>query len=262
MASKFTLIIIENDPLRAFSAALAGIDTIMVDLEKLGKPERQAGVNSFISSHHLSDIAAVSDAINNTKASVLVRTDPYSLDMHYQIDAAIDMGATQLMLPMFRSAATVRDFLEYVSGRLQVILLVETVTALARLPEILSTDYDFSLHLGLNDLHLECKLTSMFEVVTGGLAEYFATCCQRHSRTFGIGGVGRLNSNLRVPAELILLQHLRLGSSSVLLSRDWKGAYHDNSLAREVIQLKELMQKKVFDYKTNELFDIVSSISG
>ena len=61
---------------------------------------------------------------------------------------AIALGADMLMLPMFRTVEQVKSFFSIVRSRVPVILLVETVSALDVLDDILSIPYDFDIHIG------------------------------------------------------------------------------------------------------------------
>ncbi|MBS7361553.1 MAG: aldolase, partial [Oscillospiraceae bacterium] len=68
------LMYITNSPAVAEIADAAGVDRIFVDLEKVGKAERQRGWNSVKSQHSTEDIPKIKAAVR--KAQVLVRTDP------------------------------------------------------------------------------------------------------------------------------------------------------------------------------------------
>ena len=52
------LIQITNDPAFARRCDALGGFRLFVDLERLGKAERQAGRNTFISAHRMDDVAA------------------------------------------------------------------------------------------------------------------------------------------------------------------------------------------------------------
>jgi len=156
-------------------------------------------------------------------AQILVRVDPLYDGTHEEIDAVIGAGADIVMLPMFTSASEVVTFLELVNQRAQTSLLVETPQALVRIDDILehSSRID-EIHVGLNDLHLGMKLDFMFELLSGGIIEYLAERVRAASVRFGFGGIARLGEG-KVPAELILSEHVRLGSEMVILSRSFRG---------------------------------------
>lgn len=50
------LMYITNDPMVATVAENSGVDRIWIDLENLGKEERQKGMNSVKSNHQIGDV--------------------------------------------------------------------------------------------------------------------------------------------------------------------------------------------------------------
>lgn len=212
------LIFLSGDPETAAAVEQAGVDTIMVDLEILGKKARQGHLDTVISGHTLADLRAVRRAI--TRSEVMVRINPVHSGSQDEIEACVAEGADRIMLPMFRHPDEVRAALDLIGGRCRSTLLVETAAALARLPQILQVPGVDDIHVGLNDLHLELRVDFMFELFSGGLLDHIAGLCRASNTPFGIGGVARLSRGL-LPAELILSEHLRLGSSAVILSRDF-----------------------------------------
>lgn len=213
-------IFITNEPARARVAEHAGVDRIMVDLEILGKEQRQGHLDTVISRHQLSDVERLRGTLST--ASLMVRVNPIHEHSNDEIDDVIAAGAEIIMLPMFTYACEVMEFIELVRGRAKSCLLFETAGALANVHDILSLDDIDEVHVGLNDLHLSLGLKFMFELLTCGLVDYMAEAFRCRGIKFGIGGIARLGSGM-VPAELILSEHVRLGSSRVILSRDyWK----------------------------------------
>lgn len=212
------LIYITNDPDRARIVQDAGVDQVMVDLEINGKVARQRGLNTIISNHAANDITVLRRILD--RSDLLVRINPIFDGSKAEIEDAISRGADRIMLPMFTTAHEVSRFVEIVDGRARASLLLETPAALARLPEILQIPGIDFLHVGLNDLHLAFKLHFMFELLSGGIVDYVAGQAQKHDIRFGFGGVARLDEG-RLPARLVLSDHVRLGSQQVILSRDF-----------------------------------------
>ena len=223
----------------------AGVDYVMVDLEVNGKYERQGHLNTLISNHQIDSIDLVSKAISNSSSKLMVRLNPVYDGTAFEVNAAIDRGASRLMLPMFRNVEEVKLFLSIVNKRVPVTLLLETASAYARLPSILRIDDDFDIHVGLNDLHLEMKLNFMFELlVKGGVVEHIAMLCRNAKRNFGIGGVSRLNGKAALPAEDILFEHLRLGSTAVILGRDWRESVNNGDFSKCVDEVREFLSSE------------------
>ncbi len=69
------LMYITNNPRVAQIAASAGVDRLFVDMEVLGKAERQGGMNTVQSHHVPGDIAALREAVG-PGVEIMARTDP------------------------------------------------------------------------------------------------------------------------------------------------------------------------------------------
>ena len=91
-----TLMYITNDPAIALIAEKNGVDRIWVDLETLGKEQRQKGLNSVKSHHTIEDIRVISPLL--TKAEMLVRVNPINPESKKEIDEVIAAGADIIML--------------------------------------------------------------------------------------------------------------------------------------------------------------------
>lgn len=217
---------ITKDPAQAGAVQAAGVDRVMVDLEINGKDARQGHLNTVISRHTPDDVTAVREVLDKT--ALMVRVNPVFAGSAAEIDDCIARGADWLMLPMFTAASEVAKFLDMVNGRVRTTLLLETPTALARINDILDVGGIDEVHLGLNDLHLGLKLDFMFEVLSEGLADYAAAALRDRDIPFGIGGVARLGGQGALPADLILSEHCRLGSTRSILSRDFGAIFADH----------------------------------
>jgi hypothetical protein len=73
-AERFVLTLWTNDPLFARRGDRAGIDRIGVDLERLGKEDRQRGLGTWLSPHHEDDLRAVGAALET--AALFARLNP------------------------------------------------------------------------------------------------------------------------------------------------------------------------------------------
>lgn len=197
----------------------AGVDIIFVDLEVLGKEERQGHVDTVKNFHTLDDVKRIRPILKN--AQLLVRINPIHEHSHYEIDTAIQNGADIVMLPMFKTVEEVRFFIQAVNRRARVCLLLETSEALARLDDILEIEGIDVMHIGLNDLHLALGLNFLFELLGDGLMEYITGKIKAKGIPFGIGGVARMDEGM-LKGESIIKEHVRLGSERVILSRAFR----------------------------------------
>lgn len=212
------LIYITNNPAVALIAEKHGVDTIMVDLETLGKEERQKDMNTVKSNHTVTDVRAVSDFL--TTAEMLVRVNPWNPTSVGEIESVIASGAQRIMLPMWKTVEEVELFLNTVNKRVHTTLLLETKEAVECLDEILENPLVEEIYIGLNDLHLSYGLTFMFELLTNGKVDALCEKCKKKGIPFGFGGVARIGEGT-LPAERIVMEHYRLGSSKVILSRSF-----------------------------------------
>ncbi|KAA0911329.1 aldolase/citrate lyase family protein [Pusillimonas sp. ANT_WB101] len=228
LAEEITFMIITNNPVMADQFISAGVNRLFVDMETLGKEERQGHLNTHRASHTPDDVRALRNAIPT--ASIMTRINPLHDDSIEEIDAIISAGTDYIMLPMFETAEEVDTFLSLVDGRAKTTLLLETPQSLVRIDEILE-HYERidEIHIGLNDLHLGMRLDFMFELLGGGLVDYLANKIRARNIRFGFGGISRIGGNEAAPANLVMGEHVRLGSEMVILSR----SFHQQAAIRE-----------------------------
>ncbi len=218
------LMYITNRPEVAQIAESAGADRIFVDLEYIGKTERQNGMDTVQSRHTLEDVRTIANAI--TMAQLLVRVNPIHeatedyCSSEEEIDTAIRYGGDIIMLPYFKTLEEVKLFLRIVDGRAQTMLLLETPEAVELLDDLLELEGIDSVHIGLNDLSIGYGKRFMFELLSDGTVERLCMKCKEKGIPYGFGGIASIGKG-RVPAEMIIREHYRLGSTSVILSRSF-----------------------------------------
>lgn len=208
--------LITKDPAVAAYATAHGVGRIMVDIERAGKAERQAGRSTVISDHEIADVAKIRAVC--PKADILLRVNPWYEGSPEEIRAGIAAGADRIMLPMVRHEDEVAAAGRFGVG---IVPLIETTQAMVRLHRIVRVPGVSEIYIGLNDLHLGLGLDFMFEIVAGGLLDQMAATVRESGLPFGFGGIATIGggSDVVVPAELVLAEHRRLGSSRVILSR-------------------------------------------
>jgi len=252
------LMYVTADPNAAQAAWRAGVDRIFVDLEYINKAERQRGRDTLISHNTIDDVARVRAAV--PEVELLVRVNPVGPSTAGEVDAAVGHGADVVMLPMVMDAEDAQTFIDWVGGRARTCLLLETAQALARLDSILDTDGVDEMYVGLNDMHISMGLDFMFELLSGGLIDYMAQKAHHKGLPFGFGGMARIGEGA-LPAEMILGEHYRLGSTSVILSRTFRGEVAGSgapqNIEAEVGKLREYEQTVVqwdtADFEANRL---------
>ena len=213
------LIYITNEPRRARDARSAGVNRVMVDLEILGKAERQTGRETRISGHDFDDLARMAEAVDQD--ALMVRVNPLHDGSEGEIEQVLQHRPRIVMVPMVRSRWELQSLRDLIGGRAVLCLLLETASALGRADELLSVEGLDEVHVGLNDLHRELGLRFMFELLPGGAVEFLSRRAKSHGVRFGFGGVAPVTSEVPIKPEWILAEHVRLGSTAVILSRDF-----------------------------------------
>ena len=212
------LMYITNNPAVALIAEKYGVSRIWIDLETLGKEERQKNMNTVKSHHTVNDISVISNMLSTSE--MLVRINPWNETSADEIESVISAGADRIMLPMWKSIAEVKAFLETINSRVHTTLLLETKEAVEIIDEVLEQPLLDEIHIGLNDLHISYGLTFMFELLSNGVVERLCQKCKAKGIPYGFGGIARIGEGT-LPAESIVMEHYRLGSSRVILSRSF-----------------------------------------
>lgn len=234
------LLYITNNIIEAGIVDKLGIEWIFLDLEVHGKAERQAGRDTVLSNHSINDVDAIGRVIK--KAKILVRCNPISHLSEQEFEQINDRSSNidAVMLPYFSTPDEVQVFLDLLdTDHIKPILLVETMGAINNLTAILSM-YPFEyLHIGLNDLHIERQTASMFEPYVDGLLSDVVSTLHMHKQRFGIGGIGKIGSDLSPSPKSVLNELVRLQSDGVILSRSFKGAFSERNAEQFEAKLSE-----------------------
>lgn len=271
-----TLMYITNKPDIAETAENAGVDRIFIDLETVGKEERQHNMDTVKSFHRISDIGKVRTVLK--KAELLVRVNRIYPGSENEINEVIRQGADVAMLPYFKTVDEVKQFLDIIAGRVKTTLLLETPEAVEVLDEILSLDGIDEVHIGINDLHLGYHRKFMFELLADGTVEKICSKLKSSNKKYGFGGIAALGCGA-LPAERIIREHYRLGSTMAILSRSFcntekitdrkeiqqifeKGIADIRKFEQEVLDKRKIGQKEYFEQNRREIKRIVDEIVG
>lgn len=221
------LMYITNDPEIAVIAENAGVDRIFIDMEYIGKTVRQGGMDTVQCHHTVEDVRRIRQVVK--RAQIMVRVNPIHdatdeyCSSEEEINAVIEAGAELVMLPYFQSVHEVERFVKIVDGRAIVFPLLESKKGYERIDEILEVSGIDEIHIGLNDLSLDFGKKFMFELLADGTVEGLCEKFRQKGIPYGFGGIGRLGKG-DLPAEHIIKEHYRLGSSCAILSRSFCNA--------------------------------------
>ncbi|RID84731.1 aldolase [Peribacillus asahii] len=223
----------------------SGVDWIFIDLEINGKDERQGHLDTVISRHSIEDVKRVKKIL--TKSKLLVRVNPIYEGSKEEIDRVIQDGANIVMLPFFKTKEEVEVFVNYVNGRAETCLLCETSEAVENIDSILTVQGINYIHIGLNDLHLSYNMNFMFELLVNGTVEMLCKKAEAKGIPYGFGGIAQLGQGT-LPAENIIAEHHRLGSSMAILSR----SFCNTNKKCDIGQIAEIFRngvKEIRDYE-------------
>lgn len=247
-----TLMYITNNPLTAKIAQEAGVDRIWIDMEYIGKDERQGGMDTVKNHHTVEDIKKLRPII--TEAELMVRVNPLHeatseyISSKEEIDNTINAGADVVMLPMFKTADDVKRFVDYVKGRAKVQLLVETAEAVKNIDEILQAPGIDEIHIGLNDLHLAYHKTFMFELLCDDTISHLCKKFTAKGIKYGFGGIARVGLGM-LPAEYIIAEHYHLGSTAAILSR----GFCDANIVDDPMEIENIFIDGVKNIRKKEI---------
>jgi hypothetical protein len=221
------LTLISNTPAQIVAAQAAGVDRVMIDLEKETKIARQLGMNLHLSDHELGDLSSLSNLIR--PGTLVVRINSIHPGSRNEIQAICEHSAVRyLMLPYFTTLNEVERFFEYLPAGVDSILLLESRESLMLAEDILSSFPVNEAFLGLNDLALSFHHAHLFQIFENDL--FYRTLAALKSRgiPFGFGGVGNLLSEgLPIEPRLFLAFQVSQGATRGWLSRNFRSLFSE-----------------------------------
>ena len=203
------------------------------------------------SKHTTEDVKKIAEAL--TKAELLVRVNPIHeateeyTSSQQEIDTVIRNGAKVLMLPYFKTPGEVEQFVKFVGGRARTMLLVETAEAAEGIDDILAVDGIDEIFIGLNDLSLSYGKKFMFELLADGTVDRLVEKFKAKGIPYGFGGLASLEGGL-LPGKMVLLEHYRLGSGCVILSR----SFCNTAKIIDLCEVRDIFEKGLAEIRAHE----------
>lgn len=232
-------------------ALSAGVERIFIDLEIIGKADRQGGMDTVQSKHTVADVAAMCNAVPS--AELLVRCNPVHDYVEgygtteQEIDNIVSAGADIIMLPYFQTVEEVQRFLNAVNGRVRTMLLFETPASAALAEEIVRLSGIDEVFIGLNDMSLGFGMKFMFQLVADGMVARLCDIFRKAGLPYGFGGIAALGKGM-LPAERVIAEHYRLGSTCAILSR----SFCNTDIITDLAQIRETFHIGLTDIRAFE----------
>ena len=214
MKSPFDLFLFSTDPVTIRRAVAGGVAGAVIDWERIGKAERQLGIDTQINDDTLDDLRRVRDAVSVTVICRLNRVGP---ETSAEIESAIEAGADELLVPMVRDPSEVEAVLERAAGRCQVGFLVETTEAVTRIADFAGLPVS-RVYLGLVDLSIERRSANIFSSLVDGTVDRVREAVQA---PFGFGGLTLPEAGAPIPCRLLIAEMARVECAFSFLRRSF-----------------------------------------
>lgn len=197
---------------------------VVVDWERIGKHDRQAGAHGLIGL----DTTIAPDApdavatVRQAGFDVVCRIDPVGAHTAQQVRAVRDQGGTAVLVPMWRTLAEIDEVARLADG-LDVGVMVETVDAVDHCPALADAGVSF-VFVGLVDLAIERSTRSIFAPLVDGTLDRIAEGLGRVP--FGFGGLTLPDRGHPIPNRLLVGELARVGASFSFMRRSFLTDVH------------------------------------
>jgi hypothetical protein len=230
----FELLLFSVDAARVGAAAAAGVDGIVVDWERAGKRDRQAGADTEINQHTVEDLRRVRALFPRR---VVCRINPAGPWTDEEVAAAVDGGADELLLPMVRTVDEVERVLGLVGSRCRLGILVETEEAVAAAPVLARLPISRA-YVGLNDLAIDRRAPTIFAAVADGTVQRVR---EAFEVPFGFAGLTVPERGDPIPCRLLAGELARIGCSFSFLRRSFTRDVAWRALDHEVPRIRRML---------------------
>jgi hypothetical protein len=228
--------------------AADNVGAVVVDWERDGKPERQAGavdrigIDTQINADGPQDLMEVAAL---AEVPVHCRLNAWKPSSPTELETAIDGGATEVLMPMVRTTAEVIAAIDAARGRVGVGIQVETIEA-TRIAGQLGELPITRAYVGLMDLALERGAPSIFDAVADGTVERVRAC---FDVPFGFGGLTVPGGGRPVPTQLLAEEMVRLGCDFTFLRRSFiRDTGHEPGAGlRAIIEMLRELERRTTD---------------
>jgi hypothetical protein len=222
-----------NHPALTGQISALSLAALAIDLETLGKVNRQDGFDTSISVDTIETLASVRTI---EPAHLIARINGVNRSTGQEVEQVIEAGADEILVPMVRHPDEVEQILRVVDGRLTVGVMIETSdavthrTALAALP--LTRAY-----VGLNDLWIERRTPTRFHALIDGTVD--SLCEAFESTPFGVAGLTHPAAGFPLPCSLLIGELARIDVDFTFLRRSFFAAIENEAPAVVIAAIKD-----------------------
>ncbi len=234
MKPTISLFLFQTDPDKAASALTQGVDTILFDVERQGKRERQ---NSYDTSISAAPIDTLAEFVAASGISPICRIDAWNQTSVRQIEVAIDAGVEALILPMARTLEEIDTFATAVAGRTKIGLMIETLEILKLLREVAHRELSF-VYVGLQDLMIARKERNVFRPLVDGTVERVRN--ELPQVPLGVGGATDPRFGAPIPFPLLAAEMSRVGADFTFLRRSFLSDVPTDQIRNAVENIRDL----------------------
>ena len=237
LPDRFELLLFSTEREFVLKAAEAGVDGIIVDWEVAGKERRQTGADTEINHDTVEDLERVRSWVD---IPVLCRINSPGPTIERELESAIGAGADEVLVPMVRSPLELERVVDAARGRCGVGALIETVEAVEKVQEFAALPLS-RLYVGLNDLAIDRRSSSIFSALVDGTVERVSTALD--GRRFGFGGLTAPERGQPIPCRLLIGEMARLGTSFSFLRRSYRRDVRGEKQAELITHLRSALAK-------------------
>ena len=180
LSDRFELLLFSTEREFVLEAAEAGVDGIIVDWEVAGKERRQTGADTEINHDTVEDLERVRSWVD---VPVLCRINSPGPTTTRELESAINAGADEVLVPMVRSPLELGWVIEAARGRLA--SRSDRDGRGCRESAGIREAPSSRLYVGLNDLAIDRRSSSIFSALVDGTVERVSSALDGRSASEG-----------------------------------------------------------------------------
>lgn len=208
------LLLFHAEPALTLKCRHAGMDGMILDLERRGKEARQEDFDTQISVHDLRDLEWLRAHYDGP---IICRVNGGDEISAAEVRGALALGADEILLPMITRVDQVQTVLDWLGTSARLGIMLETREALG-IAGALSRCRISRAYVGLNDLAISLGNRSIFRAMVDGTVEALRA---RFDLPFGVAGLTHPALGSPIPSSLLLAEMKRLDAHFSFLRRSF-----------------------------------------